>query len=430
MTHRFAVLVILFTSFLVGGIWAAVLPPWDLNDEQQHMDYVQKISVTGSLPILGDSRLSPGITESIAATDRWTHLHLKRPSSMDPSTWGLEGQSYQSYQPPLYYLVLVAPFRLMPADSLFTMYGLRLITVFLAALSALVLYLVLVEITNGRRDLSLLGSIALILVPERAQATSRVNNDVMTELFGTLALLLIVWQWKSGLTWRRSFAIGLVVGLALLSKSSAVVLVVLMVFAFLKPSTDGPFRYRMHHLATQLLVVVVVSGWQIGRNVVLYGDPTGSAAFLRLAGFQPTLRMPDALMTLGQGMWITRWHGQFPLIISIAIWTLLIFHLFGLVGLTRQRPYIFLLIAATLLWLVPLIYGASTGLIQTIEGRFVLAGLSPLIGLGALGACQLRDLLRSRMLTGGLVATVAIGNAATLIFFSLPYYYGISLMTR
>ena len=424
MTHRLTLSLIVFLSLIVGGVWAALLPAWDLNDEQQHVDYVRYISETGRLPVMGDGLISPAIAESVIATDRWSHLRLRRPGSMDRATWGLEGQSYQAYQPPLYYLLLVAPYEAWSQSTLAAMYGLRAITVVLATISAIVAYYVIVELTDGRFDLAFLGTVALVLIPERAQATSRVNNDVTTELFGGLFLLLVIQQWRSGPSMHRSIALGATVGLALLSKSSALILLIPLILCILFPTPNHSFTKRLRHLIVQTLVVMVVAGWHIARNQIIYGDSTGASAFLRLAQFEPTQPILAAIIALGQGLWITRWQGIAPLGLAIACWTLLILNMVSLVRYRQQIAYIGLLTGVAVLWTIPLLYGLGIGLVQTVEGRFVLGSLLPLIALAAVGAARITEVSRSRVLLGGLAATLGCANVATIVFFALPFYYG------
>src|SRR5258707_13519757 len=111
-------LMILVLALLRGGLYASYLPPWGLVDEEQHLHYVQYLAEHQAIPVVGQTYLSAEIIDSLFATHRWEIFHWPGPPSHAPESMGLEGYSYEGYQPPLAYLALVPIYWLLPGDIL------------------------------------------------------------------------------------------------------------------------------------------------------------------------------------------------------------------------------------------------------------------------------------------------------------------------
>src|SRR3989304_130835 len=96
---------ILLLGLFHGGLYASFLPPWGLIDEEQHVHYIQSLAVHQEIPLVGKTYLSQDIVDSLFETRRWEVFHWPTPQSRDPRAMGLEGHSYEGYQPPLFYLL-------------------------------------------------------------------------------------------------------------------------------------------------------------------------------------------------------------------------------------------------------------------------------------------------------------------------------------
>src|SRR5688572_7592509 len=99
---RVALPLLMLVAFFHGALYAAFLPPWGLIDEAQHLHYIQYIAEAQRLPVAGDLYLSEEIVDSLFATRRWETFHWTPPPAPDPQVMGLEGFSYEAYQPPLF----------------------------------------------------------------------------------------------------------------------------------------------------------------------------------------------------------------------------------------------------------------------------------------------------------------------------------------
>ena len=90
-------------------VWYINNTPWSPIDEYQHMDYIDNIA-SGKMPSISDSISEELFIEIIHHSDQ---NPAKRPPYRE--ALGLTGYSYQAKHPPLYYLLLAAPDRLMQA---------------------------------------------------------------------------------------------------------------------------------------------------------------------------------------------------------------------------------------------------------------------------------------------------------------------------
>jgi hypothetical protein len=65
-------------------VYAYLLPPWDLVDEEQHFDYVHWVATEGHAPVAGQDFLSPPVVAAIIHTDRWAAYDWPHPNSARP----------------------------------------------------------------------------------------------------------------------------------------------------------------------------------------------------------------------------------------------------------------------------------------------------------------------------------------------------------
>jgi len=258
--------------FVLGLLYAWAVPPWRGADELAHFGYVRHIALGRGLPVLGG------------------------PESLDP-----RGPSYEAHQPPLYYLV-AAPvylaFRGARPEAVNT--AIRVLSLILGALSGALVLLLLKAVFPNRPNVWILGTAFYLLIPSQVSLFATVNNDVLTQLLFTLTLLLCVRCINNNSKPTAAGVLGLVTGLAVLTKASGLLLVVPGLAAIAigfqegdgsPPDANQPSRKpadAVLGLLLYLLAFAAVAGWWLWRNKVLYGDPLGMSAITSYFARSPT----------------------------------------------------------------------------------------------------------------------------------------------
>ena len=163
----------------------------------------------------------------------------------------------------------------------------RFLSVLMGATTVLLTCLIALEIFPGRKNLALGAAAVSAFTPMFLFISGAVNNDNLVVPLCSLALLMMVRiaNSKSQISNLRWALLGLVVGLAILTKESAIGLLALAAL------TIAYVAYRQRSMRTFLeggLIVVglaaIISGWWFVRNWKLYGDPLGLNVFLDILG--------------------------------------------------------------------------------------------------------------------------------------------------
>lgn len=204
----------------VAGIVVAMrFPVWALVDELAHFDYVVTVGQDARLPVLEEDLVSERA------------LTLGGGPGGDPAQLGLRGQSYEAFQPPLYY-VLLAPVATVGGERLATVRVLRLAGVALLGVAAWLTWLlarrVFADDEDGEAPLAAfaLALCVLILPAVVVRGVTIANTALALPL--ALAVVLLCWDALERGDARRLVAAGGVLGLALLTRLELAVLAPLL----------------------------------------------------------------------------------------------------------------------------------------------------------------------------------------------------------
>ncbi len=240
---RYALPILLVLYLLLGGIHAAVVPvgrngSQDAPDEAAHISYVKNIA-SGHLP-----------------------------SHSTPTTVGGEspGAAYEWHQPPLYYIA-IAPFSPLGGR------GMRLGSLFMGVCCLLVIYRAgrLLFPTDHLAAVVAVGIAAL--TPTHFAITSAVNNDVLIELCFSGTLCLLILALKKGFSKRVAVQLGAVLGSAILTKVTGLLLLPVFGFALLLFYQDEKQKpVLLKRAGVTFGVLALVCGWWFIRNQVLYSQ--------------------------------------------------------------------------------------------------------------------------------------------------------------
>ena len=391
-------------ALLHGLVYASFLPPWGLIDEGQHLHYIQHIAEQQTLPIMGQTHLSTEIADSLFATNHWAVFHWPTPVTTRPSEMGLVGDSYEAYQPPLFYALMAPIFALLPGNILTKLFLMRGVMVLFSLMTLGALYQTAALLWGKASVLPLFAVLLLLAIPERTIAVSRINNDVLAELLAALFIWELTQSMLRGVTLRRGLTLGFLFGLGLWTKLSMAVLVVPLIAMLI-------FQRRCAKWQTAVIAAyggaALLSVPLIFSNLWRYGDITGFASFRALHQIIPP---PFDLANIGRATydlfrhtWMIWWKGssaETNVVVNgfqLALGALVVIAVVG--GMqrlwhTRQdkgesnkqhnsasaQHSIFVIYAITVI-----MYGLAVltsyflGMIPVIQGRFLLPTMVPLV---------------------------------------------------
>jgi hypothetical protein len=432
--HGMTLLLILLLALVRGGMYASFLPPWGLIDEQQHVHYIQYVAENRALPVIGQLYLSPEIVESVFSTRRWEVFHWSPHLVADPTQIGLEGHSYEGYQPPLFYIMMAFFFVILPGDMLFKLFALRWLMVVLSLSTVVICYLLVRKVFPKYSMLPDIICLILVLVPERTMAVSRVNNDGLLEVISAIFVYSCTSAMLKPPSVRKSWLLGLWLGLGVLTKTSMGIMAALLPFIFLhqadaanlkklktEQSARSNFflnfmrellrlivRWRYHIFliggVAALLIVPLVA-----RNLYLYGDVTGFAGFREIKDVIGGFAAPDftfsalknEILDLFRHFWVVWWGGalaqNYP-VPKICLGALAIASGFSLVGLMcyfrdliseKEKPVNIWIclsyIVVVGVYGIMIIVARFSGFMPVSQGRFLLPVILPILVLFGVG---------------------------------------------
>lgn len=280
----------------LGVAYSLVVPPFEASDELWHYPMVQFIATHWALPVQDPANVGPWRQEGsqpplyyalAAAATFWID------TSDMPQVRYLNPQADLGVANPDGNINLVVH---DPAREAFPWRGtvlavhlIRLLSVGMGSAAVFLTYR-LVYTLFPRRPLLALGATAIhAFTPMFIFISGSVNNDNLVVPLCSLALL---WMVRPSVRTRDALFLGLLVGLAALTKESALGLLPLALLAVAVRGWTQTLgvRWSQRLLAVLrlslgvLLPALAVAGWWYVRNLRLYGDLLGWSAFIEILG--------------------------------------------------------------------------------------------------------------------------------------------------
>ncbi|MDY6878029.1 MAG: glycosyltransferase family 39 protein [Chloroflexota bacterium] len=310
-------------------------------------------------------------------------------------------------------------------------YVVRWMTVLIGAGVVWLTYRIGREILPDQPALAIGGAALVAFNPQFVYLSGAVNNDIPAALCSAAVLLVCIRLVRDGPSVRTDVTLGILYGLALLTKFHLLALLVPIALAYLiaarPPRTHTPilphphtpdWRAFLRGILTILGLAALISGWWFWRNQVLYGDPTGMSKVNELWAGRPAGGNWWAILQNLPYLWSSLWgrfgYGQVPLP-QIIYQGALVFCLLALAGYLLPRrdplPRAPMLLLAT----VSLIFAAVVSYYILIQpagamGRFLFPGLPAFAFLLCLGLS--RFLPRRLTWVAGLIVTVGMAALA------------------
>ncbi|MCL5997829.1 MAG: glycosyltransferase family 39 protein [Chloroflexi bacterium] len=287
---------ILVCYFILGGLFAVLVPPWQVPDEPAHYNYVRQLAQTGAYPVI-----------AVGDYDQDLIANRIAPPAARPD-FSLDAVQYEDHQPPLFY-TLAAPVFLLFNGALIP---LRLFSLFIGAFVVVFGYLAVRTIFPAHPHIAAFAVAFIALLPQHLHMMAGFNNDSLSEALIALTVWLcarlIVEQGSKGageqspvhplppspslpLSLSPLLLIAVVVGLAFLTKVQAYLALPVALFAILVCLPKGR---SLRDALLPLIIVIAIAGviglpwWIHGlqvyggtdllglqrHNVVVAGQPT------------------------------------------------------------------------------------------------------------------------------------------------------------
>lgn len=238
-----------------GVIFAYVFPPFSGHDEVAHYAYQKVLMEEGRLPLIpdpvaydaaykaGDTPTFDEIPDYFQKYHRYMtpdwFYRVETPSQIIRTVTYLgdylpAGWIYTANHPPLYYLLMAPVWSLTDGHSPeFQLYAFRLAAIPLGMLTVLFAYLTTRRLFPGDTFLAVTVTTFVAFQPQIAYEAAMLNNDILAILTTSACLYLIVVGLQNRFTVGLSAWLGFALGLALLSKSTAVMVMPVIAVAMI-----------------------------------------------------------------------------------------------------------------------------------------------------------------------------------------------------
>jgi hypothetical protein len=227
-------------ALLSAMTWSLIVPLFQVPDEQAHVAYAQHLAEVGAPPAghEGVTAVSPEERDLLDAL-HWrqithrpentplstprAHRRLERVVDREAERAGDGGYSNATQNPPLYYTVAAAAYRLSPFTGLpDRIHAMRIASALLVALTALLAFLFLRELLPATPWAWTVGGLAVAVQPMVGFVGGGVNNDNLLFAASAGVLLALAIAFRRGLTARRGAAIGACTAVGLLTKATMI----------------------------------------------------------------------------------------------------------------------------------------------------------------------------------------------------------------
>jgi len=460
---------LILAAYLTTALaWCAILPLWQGTDEAAHLGLMQYIAETGSLPgaeqryrsdeivLAGElsdtARLPWDPTQRQSFVPGTVGQREKEIAALDPALrTSFERRAVDQVMlvPPLYGLGGAVAYRLAYGQDIVTRaFAVRLYAIALGGVCVALAYLLGRELWPGQRALWSTLALLVAFQPQFTYSAAGGTSDVLALVWFTALALLTVRTLRRGMSVRLAVAIGLALGLGLLTKPHLFLTgpMLALLFAYLWWTRRTQRRQIAACAAIAVGIGLLVwAGWAV-RSWRLHGNPfydtlwAGGWAEVKNPQYDYPLwlYLHDFALSLSGGLWASYWgvFGYLDTPLAPVVYRALQgLGLLAVAGLARRAwrlddtAMVYVLLAV--LALTPILYFAAfnyrmwraVGIGWPLMGRHFAGPLAAQLALGVWG---LLAWLPERARPAG-QAALRIGmialNYVGLVVYVLPRYY-------
>jgi len=279
-------LVILLLAFtLLVSMHNVSTPVFEAPDEVWHHAYVRWLARGNGLPAMDND--ASGANQEVAQPPLYyavAALFNAPFSHTDPNSliWGNPGFSYQApgtVSDNKNWLIHTSQEAWPWRGAALSIHVTRLASLLFGLLTVLATWGLAYE-TFGERDSARIAAMLVAFHPQFVFMCSVISNDGAAAALSTAALWAVARVVQRGLSLRRAVVCGILVGLATLTKTSALLLLpvaglTLLMTGLQRAPHASQRRAALGYGAVFGIVALAVGGWWYARNGLLYGDLLG-----------------------------------------------------------------------------------------------------------------------------------------------------------
>jgi 4-amino-4-deoxy-L-arabinose transferase-like glycosyltransferase len=264
-------------SLLLNILWVLCIPPVQSPDEPSHLLAVYELRERGRLPEIHFQLDAAGVpVEPVGA---YSHPDVLSLASAAGITDYFRQQPYESSQPPTYYALAAAASAPVAHDPRLALYAARLVSALFGALTVLFVWAAVREMAPAHPPFAILCAGVVALLPQFAFNSAGVGNDSLNNAVCAALLFTLLRGVRRPAFDRWMVLAGALLGLGFISKVSALLLGPAIIATVLLRARSAAHFARM--AAGASVGALAVGGWLAVRNLVEYGEWTGSAEVLR-----------------------------------------------------------------------------------------------------------------------------------------------------
>jgi hypothetical protein len=228
---------------LNGLAWSLIVPPFEVPDENAHYAYVQQIAERGTVPrlVYPEGPISPAVDTMLGATlfyqivgepenpaplSQLQQQAVENAGNEGLSTVGDGDANSATNNPPLYYALEAVPYEIGSGGTVLDRLVLmRLMSVLMAAITVLLIFMFLAELLPGTPWAWTAGALVAAFQPLFSFISSGVNSDNLLYLASAGLLWALARSFRRGLTLGGGALIGGFLATGLLTKFTMIGLI-------------------------------------------------------------------------------------------------------------------------------------------------------------------------------------------------------------